>query len=216
MLPAVLGSLIALGGCGNYAPGGPPASQARPSPSRAGTAARREPGRATAPVTRPPAQTAVIGAGSVVLALGPGRVFAASGHNVFQISPHTLKVTLLTSVQGTAQALTYGAGSLWVATSRALYRVSPAHPRILATIGMPATGIAYGAGAVWAITDKFTGTTDRSTLTKVNTTTDRPSATLPMTEPTSVAAGAGGVWVGTESPPSSTASTRQPPGSWPG
>ncbi len=136
-----------------------------------------------------------------MLALGPGRVFAASGHDVFQIGRQTLKVKLLTSVQGTAQALTYGAGSLWVATNRALYRVSPAHPRIIATIALPATALAYGAGAVWALDYKFTGTIDRSTLTKVNTTTDQPSATLRMTEPTSVAAGEGGVWVGTDIAP---------------
>jgi DNA-binding beta-propeller fold protein YncE len=148
-----------------------------------------------------PAETAVISAGSIVPALGPGSLFAASGHNVFQISPQTLKVRLLASVQGTAQALTYGAGSLWVATSRALYRVSPARRRVIAAIAVPATALAYGAGAVWALDYKFTGTIDRSTLTKVNTTNDQPSASLRMTEPTSVAAGAGGVWVGTDIAP---------------
>jgi DNA-binding beta-propeller fold protein YncE/glutamine cyclotransferase len=147
-----------------------------------------------------PAETAVISAGSIVLALGPGSVFAASGHDVFQISPQTLKVRLLTSVQGTAQALMYSAGSLWVATSRALYRVSPARRRVIAAIAVPATALAYGAGAIWALDYQFTGAIDRSTLTKVNT-TDQPSATLRMTEPTSVAAGAGGVWVGTDIAP---------------
>jgi virginiamycin B lyase len=200
MLPAVLGLLTALAGCGSHAPGLPPGSQGHPSPSPPGTATRSNPGPATPPVTRLPAATPVIGTGSIVLALGNGSVFAASGHDVFQMSPQTLKVKLLTSVQGTAQALTYGARSLWVATTRALYRVSPPQRRILATIGVPATGLAYGAGALWAI-NMPTNTIDHGTLTRVNTTTSRPSASLPIPEPTSVVAGEGGVWVGTYGAP---------------
>lgn len=165
--------------------------------------------RPTAPgaAGKPVVVTPVISTAISSLVLGPGAVFVATARfgaaygEVFRIDPRTGKVRLLIRVRGQINALAYGAGSLWVATGRALYRVSPARRRVIAAISVPATALAYGAGAVWALNYKFTGTTDNSTLTRVNTTTDRPFAILRMTQPTSVAAGAGGVWVGTSIAP---------------
>lgn len=196
VLPAVLGSLTALAGCEGHVPGLSAGRQGYPLPSQSARSGS-QPGSTGPPGTGAPIETPVIS----TLAVGPRFVFAAGGHEVFEISPQTMAVRLLTSVTGAARALTYGAGSLWVATDRALYRVSPAHRRIMATIGVPATQIAYGAGAVWAINYKFVGETDHSTLTRVDTLTNRPSGSLRMVEPTSVVAGAGGVWVGTDISP---------------
>ncbi len=200
MLPAVLGSLIALAGCRSHALGLLPGSPGYPSPSRSGPAAGTGPRPAAPPATRPAVVTPVISPALNSLVLGPGAVFAATYGEVFRIDPQTGQASPLIKIRGQINALAYGAGSLWVATGRTLYRVSPAHRRVLATIGVPATGIAHGAGALWAI-NWPTNTIGHGTLTRVNTTTNRPSATLPMTEPTSVVAGEGGVWAGTDIAP---------------
>lgn len=166
-------------------------------PSASAPSTRQPPGGGdTKPVVTPATSTAINS-----LTLGPGALFAATStfpatnSKILRINPQTGKVSLLIRIKGQAQALTYGAGSLWVATDRALYRISPADPRVIAAISVPATALAYGAGAIWAANIR----TDA--LTRVNTTTNRPSATLRMTEPTSVAAGEGSVWVGTDISP---------------
>ncbi len=203
VLPAVLGLLMALAGCGSHGPGLSPGSQGHPSPSRSGPVAKAGPGSTASPVIRPVVVTPVISRALNSLVLGPDAVFAATYNEVFRIDPQTGKAGLLIRIKGQSNqinALAYGAGSLWVATNRALYRVSPAHRRVIAAIAVPSTALAYGAGAVWAI-NMPTNVIDHGTLTKVNTTTDRPSASLRMTEPTSVVAGAGGVWVGTDIAP---------------
>src|SRR6266542_6710524 len=57
-------------------------------------------------------------------------------------------------LDGFAQGLAFGAGSLWIASGERLTRVDPSNDRVLASIPIAAedsgpAGVAFGAGAVW-------------------------------------------------------------------
>jgi YVTN family beta-propeller protein len=112
-----------------------------------------------------------------------------------------VRVTGTFTLTGTAVAVTVGEGAVWVrvdaggvaALGETVQRVNPDSgqlgPRIAVGEGV---GIAAGEGGVWA------PNLDSETVSRIDARTNTVTATIPLrgTDPTSVAAGLGAVWVG--------------------
>jgi hypothetical protein len=106
-----------------------------------GRADRVEPPTATATTTAPPGSSAPP-------TRPPTAVSTSTSH------PQRSAVVGTVRLDGFAQGMAFGAGSLWVAAGGRLARVNPADDRVQASVPIAAddsgpAGVAYGAGAVW-------------------------------------------------------------------
>lgn len=100
--------------------------------------------------TEPPAPTATTSSpgASAPATRPPTAVSTSTSH------PQRSAVVGTVRLNGFAQGMAFGAGSLWVASGERLARVNPADDRMEASLPIAAddsgpAGVAYGAGAVW-------------------------------------------------------------------
>ena len=117
-------------------------------------------------------------------------------------APPRLVVTGRDRLPGKATALTPGFGSVWMVGSGVVYRVDQATARTAALIATPGTGvpggIAAGAGAVWVTSDHG----GHVGVYRIDPRRDRVTDFIPLpSDPVSIAAAGGRVWVGENSAP---------------
>ncbi len=134
---------------------------------------------------------------TVLVLLGirtPGRASALVADSVGLINPESGEILAEVGVGDRPSAVTYGAGSLWVANSGngTVSRIDPESQAVIDTVqvGPEVAGIIFGYGQLW-VADSSEATVSRidpKTSTVVQT-TDVNSG------PTGLAAGLGSVWV---------------------
>ncbi len=102
------------------------------------------------------------------------------------------------SVAGGADvwSIAFGEGSMWAGVSGRLLRIDPGSSKQLAAIPIDGWVVAFGAGAVWVASVGDSGDTGQLTLARIDPTSNRVVATIPVLCPLcSVAADETAVWV---------------------
>ncbi|MBV9807018.1 MAG: hypothetical protein JO286_07545 [Solirubrobacterales bacterium] len=171
----------------------------------------------TAPPTHP---VRAIALGSVRLAPGTEALLAhgrslwvAGAHSLAQLNPLTgaVEANIQLPIEGLADGVAFGAGSVWVASGGAntgsapsLVRIDPANGRILAAIDVTGSrgrrlrvlngGISFAAGRVWLSRDT---TASRGDVVSVDPAGERlDGRPVPVgTGPTTLLAAFGSLWV---------------------
>jgi hypothetical protein len=139
------------------------------------------------------------------VAVGEGAVWtfgaSVSGQaaTIFRVDPKTSKASELAVVPSHSNALAAGEGAVWVASDDGLQRIDTATGDVR-TIFVPndyAANVAVGEGAVWALASAISA--ERDVVAKVDPATKKVVDEIEIGAPdyadTSIAAGAGAVWV---------------------
>jgi YVTN family beta-propeller protein len=92
-------------------------------------------------------------------------------------------------------SIAFGEGSMWAGVSGRLLRIDPGSGKQLAAIPIGVGSVAFGAGAVWVAMYGDNPDTGGCTLGRIDPSSNRVVATIPVVCPRSVAADDSAVWV---------------------
>jgi hypothetical protein len=129
-----------------------------------------------------------------------GEIWIVHHGRLSRVDPWTLSIDAFVDEGRPVTAVAAGAGAVWASAGRELLRVDPRTAEVVARLAVPtgsapvaAPGIAAG---VWAVCCGADRTLGPPRLTRVDPSTDRVVASIPLPGPAdAVGAGLAGVWV---------------------